>query len=835
MINLRRLFKDYCESGALHALIGVQAAIGDGVFVTKAGDLMMLLALHGNGQECLDPAETDHIARRFESVLRTFDERFRLYQYVAKCQNPTLPFEHHAHAVVEEAITNRMNFLDAKVEPLYSFETYLAVVYEGWRPRPGSLGQFAGSVKHSAVGIRQALSTGKTIQSLDEELEAARELLANKVASFVIQCRDFAPVRELDDQEAFRFLRHLLNYTTFKADGVRLAYPNFVDYQACGSALECHRDYLRLDDWYVQVLTLKEPPARTFANMLRGLLDIPSNYLIASEWKRQSPLDVRRFIQSKRRHFHNSKASFLNYLHSTQPAAQETLIDDGAAALVANLGACLEEIEVHGRSFGEFSLTIVLYSQDLVSLRRSVAQCFKVFAVQDAQLMEERYNRLNAWLAALPGNSAYNLRHLWLSNTNYADLSFLATPSNGSARNEHLGTEYLALLEGTGGAPYFFNLHDKDVAHTLVLGATGSGKSFLLNFIVTHLQKYLPFTCIFDLGGSYENLTRLFGGSYFPVGVEERPFTINPFCLPPTKENLLFLFAFVKVLIESNGYQLTAEDERDLFEQIENLYSVAPDQRRLFTLANIVHRNLRGPLQKWVQGGPYAGLFDNVQDTLTLARFQTFDFEGMDKAIDQCEPLLFYVLHRANAVLSDPNHASVFKVFVMDEAWRFFRHPVIKAYIVEALKTWRKKNAAMILATQSGGDLLASDMLSTIVESCPTKLFLANPGMNQDTYRSAFHLNQTEAAMIANLVPKQQMLLKQPGVSKVLNLHVDRKGYWLYTNNPQDNARKREAFERYGFHKGLEVLASQSIPGQPIGGQPIRSEPIGSKAVTSNP
>src|SRR5205823_4472556 len=215
-----------------------------------------------------------------------------------------------------------------------------------------------------------------------------------------------------------------------------------------------------------------------------------------------------------------------------------------------NLGGCLEEMEVHGRYFGEFSLTVVLYSEDPAALRRAVAQCFKVFAAQDAQVTEERYNRLNAWLATLPGNSVYNLRRLWLSNTNYADLSFLFTPSNGSVRNNHLGREYLAVLEGAGGAPYFFTLHDKEVVHNLVLGATGSGKSFLLNFILTHLQKYAPFTYIFDLGGSYENQTRLFGGSYLPVGAEERPFTINPFCLPPTKENLLFLFAFVKVLIE---------------------------------------------------------------------------------------------------------------------------------------------------------------------------------------------------------------------------------------------------------------------------------------------
>src|SRR3989442_10455997 len=116
--------------------------------------------------------------------------------------------------------------------------------------------------------------------------------------------------------------------------------------------------------------------------------------------------------------------------------------------------------------------------------------------------------------------------------------------------------------------------------------------------------------------------------------------------------------------------------------------------------------NLRALLQKWVQGGQYGTLFDNVEDNLALAQFQTFDFEGMDKVPQVLEPLLFYILHRANAGIYDPQHTKRFKAFVCDEAWRFLRLPTIKLYILEALKTWRKKNAAMVLATQSTDDLL---------------------------------------------------------------------------------------------------------------------------------
>ena len=48
--------------------------------------------------------------------------------------------------------------------------------------------------------------------------------------------------------------------------------------------------------------------------------------------------------------------------------------------------------------------------------------------------------------------------------------------------------------------------------------------------------------------------------------------------------------------------------------------------------------------------------------------------------------------------------------------------------------------------------------------------------------------------------------------SKVLNLNVGAKDYWLYTNNPFDNKKRQEAFERYGFEEALEILARSPSP-----------------------
>ena len=196
--------------------------------------------------------------------------------------------------------------------------------------------------------------------------------------------------------------------------------------------------------------------------------------------------------------------------------------------------------------------------------------------------------------------------------------------------------------------------------------------------------------------------------------------------------------------------------ERDFFEAVGNLYEAPPEIRRMRSLMGMVRKPLAEQLHKWTAEGQYGALFDNVEDNLTFARFQTFDFEGMDKYPQILEPLLFYILHRANAAIHNASEATISKWFVMDEAWRFFRNPTIRTYIVEALKTWRKRNAAMILATQSGEDLHESEMLPIIVESCASKLFLANPGMDHDWYRQTFHLNETESEIIARLIPKQQ-------------------------------------------------------------------------------
>jgi type IV secretion system protein TrbE len=795
MLQLSRIVKDYQDAGSVSGLIALWGFVRDAVFLTKAGAVGVAYRLSPPDSECLDTTSRVAMTARVAQVLRHLGDEYRLYIYLLKRPvQPPAPAPHPS-AVLRAAFNERAEFISSASHGFYACEHYLVLLHEGLSRR-----QPAMSAPWHALSItaRQA--------HLQTQLDHVIDQLTRQASASAVLLEETVRPSLLTKTEVFRFVRRLCNYVAWKADGAPLKYDTYLDYFVADSTLECHRGHLQIDDYRVKVLTMKEPPASTYAQMLDALHRIPQPLVVCAEWQRL-PLDrVRRDIKAKRRHYFNKRISLVNYL-SPDTKPEHMLVDESATTVVQELGQALADVEVNGRVFGASSLSLVLYDTDQARLEQAVAECAKTFAAHDGVLHVETYNALNAWLAVLPGNTAHNLRRLTLLDTNHADLLPLAGVDTGRPRSAHLGgRECLAVFRTEQHTPYYWNLHHDDVGHTLVLGGTGTGKSFLLNFLITHAQKYDPITLIFDLGGGYRKLTALLGGSSWRMSLSNADFRINPFCLPYTPENLHFLVAFSRVLVQAGGhYRTTLEDDRELYEAIQGLYTLDPPQRRLFTLANMVPRGLSSALARWVQGGPYADVFDHDEDTLSFQRLQSFDFTGLDAFPLVLEPLLFYVLHRASASI-DAAPIAQLKLFVLDEAWRFIRDPTVKRYIAEALKTWRKRNAAVLLATQSSEDFADPDILRTVIENCPTKCFLANPDLDVARARDLFHLNDTEARKIVELQPRRQFLLKRPDAAKVLELQVDPRAYWIYTNTPLDNERLERALTTGSLHDALTLL-----------------------------
>ena len=807
MVRIGRVLRDYSDAGGVNTLLAIWGFVDDDVFLTKAGHVGVVYGIRGIDYEGLTHGQRQVLIHRVEAALRLLDDRCRLYQYFFKQTIEPIASASRACGVAQKAIEQRAEYLNSRRD-LYDHSVYFVLLYE-----PPSEGTGRRDLPHVLTrrleAFRRHFSTNATIAMLETEIDRAVGTLHEKAEAFQIQLSDFGPER-LPKAEIFRFLRQLVNLNRGPAATAALTYDTYLDYFVPDSAIECHRDHLLIGERTVKVLSMKEPPARTFAHILGDLHAIPGEFVACLEWQRISNDRMRREIRTRRRHFFNKRVSLVNYV-APETKPEEMLVDESATATVNQLGDALTELEVNGHFFGFCSLTVVLHGTDWRALQHASAEAIKAMAAHDGSFFDESYNLLNAWLSVVPGNSAHNLRRLALLETNVADLSFVFALDKGERVSSYLSDEALAIFETPHHAPYAFNLHVQDVGHMLVLGATGSGKSFLLNFIATHAQKYEPLTVILDLGHGYRKLAALLHGRYLEVGLRQHGVTINPFALDPTPEHLHFLHSFVRVLLEGNeSYRLTELEDRETYEAIENLYVLDAGQRRLFTLANLLPRALGGRLHKWVDGGRYASLFDNVEDTFSVERIQVFDFESMRSYPALLEPLLFYVLHRVTARVNDPTETRRLKLCVMDEAWRFIQHPTLRAYVQEGLKTWRKHNGAIILSTQTIDDFASTDLLRTVVESCPTKLLLANPSLDRHQYADLFQLNEMELNLLAGLIPRQQILLKRPDLTKVLTLSVDPKSYWIYTNTPIDNERVAAMFREYGFESGLDRLAASA-------------------------
>ena len=290
MLRLKRIFKNYGETGSFNEQVNLYGFIDSHVFLTKTGDLGVILEVRGVDYECLDGNALDGFTKRLESALKVFDDKYRIYQYLFKRNNETIPYKLYGKPIVDTAIKNRVAYFAGKSETLFSLSIYFVILFEGFRytrTLGSTLSEFPKHPSKALAELRAHFSGRQQVVLLDREISKGQAGLRQKVDSFILQVNDFLPMRLLDKQEAFRVLKQTLNFDPQKIALARLKYDTFLDYYLCESHLECHRGFLRLDDFYVKVLTLKEPSAQSFPLIFERLLEVQANYHVVTEWKKE--------------------------------------------------------------------------------------------------------------------------------------------------------------------------------------------------------------------------------------------------------------------------------------------------------------------------------------------------------------------------------------------------------------------------------------------------------------------------------------------------------------------------------------------------------------------
>jgi type IV secretion system protein TrbE len=135
-------------------------------------------------------------------------------------------------------------------------------------------------------------------------------------------------------------------------------------------------------------------------------------------------------------------------------------------------------------------------------------------------------------------------------------------------------------------------------------------------------------------------------------------------------------------------------------------------------------------------------------------------------------PVLSYLFHRL-----EERFDGAPTLLLLDEAWLFLDNPLFAARIREWLKTLRKKNVAVVFATQSLADISGSSIAPAIIESCPQRIFLPNDRAVEPQARAAyegFGLNARQIELIARATPKRDYYLQSARGNRLFDLALGR-------------------------------------------------------------
>lgn len=461
----------------------------------------------------------------------------------------------------------------------------------------------------------------------------------------------------------------------------------------------------------------------------------------------------------------------------TRKQNQMTVAGDKAASQTAALSDAADLLQSNAFVMGDHHLTLVTFADSLPALGDVAARARRDLAESGAVVAREDLALEAVYWAQLPGNMRLRTRPGAISSRNFAAMASLHNYPPGAARG-HWG-EPLTLFRTTGGTPYRFHLHAStgtvtDLGNIFVAGPAGSGKTTLVLFLLAMAEKQDAQVVFFDKDRGGEILARALGGTYLvlPSGA---PSGLAPLkALDGSPGNIAFLKRFVTTLIDPTGEGMTPDAERRLEQGLIAMMRLPSEHRSLGELrAFLGQSDAEGPgarLEKWCAGRALGWAFDNDADHVSLdAPFLGFDMTAvLDDPVTR-GPMMAYLFHRVEALVDGRR-----LVVAIDEFWKALADPGFRDLVNDKLKTIRKLNGAVILATQSPADALRSPIAHSIIEQCPTQILLPNDRADPADYRDGLKLTEPEfLALREDLTTGgRRFLLKQGSVSVACELDL---------------------------------------------------------------
>lgn len=390
----------------------------------------------------------------------------------------------------------------------------------------------------------------------------------------------------------------------------------------------------------------------------------------------------------------------------------------------------------------------------------------------------ESVNAVDAFFGTLPGHGYPNLRRPLLHTANIAALWPVTSVWSGSSENPSqyfpAGSPPLIHVATDGSTPFRLNLHVGDVGHTLVVGATGGGKSTFVGLTIAQWQRYdRAQTFVFDVGYSHWLLARAAEAQHYDIGAGRLDaIAFQPLADIDDEGERAWAASWLEILLDLQGVTVTPGRRARLNHA---LVLVAGEPRPYRTLTELTVQlqdgDLAAALKPYTVGGTYGRLLDAEADAVGNGCYQVFELRHvMDMDDKVLVPVLLYLFRRVERQLNGRP-----ALIVIEELWA----PLMRTAFANRIKQWlltlRKQNAAVMLVAHSLAQFDAVAAKQVLIESCPTKVLLPNAEAgstaNLHLYRD-LGLNDREIALVARAVPKRDYYLTSPVGSRMVTLDL---------------------------------------------------------------
>jgi len=614
--------------------------------------------------------------------------------------------------------------------------------------------------------------------SLDDCIKEAHELQATVSKSLAAyDCEILQHYEEggILFSEVYEFLGYLYNgvwaKTPVTAQPARAAIPEA--YLRMGyKLLETHlpgggRRYSTLFD-------LKDFPATTKHGQLNAVLKLPFPFLLCFSFTFLVAGEALEMLQSS-----------LNKLESAGDAAEEQHEEIAKAPGAVMAGEVV---------FGELHGALVVHGATPKEAEDRGGQARVVLTTNGgATFVQSNLSAPETFFSLFPGNLKRRPRPMPKTTRNLTGVFGMNNYSSGKRKGNPIGDGSAVMpLKSASDGVYHFNFHytlpeadalgEKVAGHTVIHGATGTGKTTLQSVLVSFLDRWQFKLFGIDKDGSMRGMIEALGGTYFQIRMGE-PTGLNPFQLPDEPANRHFLYGVVEACGRRGDKELTAEDMQDIKNGVDTVFQLPIEHRRFSAvLQSIPDRGedcLARRLAEWCHGktaGRFAWALDNPRNLFDWEQFSRVGFDVTDFLKDGnpvTEPILACLFHGKRMMQKRGGLLAT----VVEEYWVPIKYKTTAAEILDTLKTGRRRFEFIILVSQNPDEAIKSPLLPDILGGCATKIFLANPEAEYKTPDGGgyhrFKLTEEEFAELSKIGRHDRVfLVKQGGQSSFVTLDM---------------------------------------------------------------